>query len=170
MIDSGATVFKIEGRGRSPEYVYTTVTAYREAVEAVANGSFSPEKLATWKTNLATVYNRGFWEGYYMGRKLGEWADTGGSKATEKKVYLGKGVKYFNRIGVGEFLLEAQELKLNDRILVTGPSTGVHYADVKEIRVDNKVVESAKRGLSISIPLDVKIRPSDKLYKIVPIA
>ncbi len=169
MMASGASVFKIEGRGRSPEYVYTTVKAYREAIESIQNENFSPEKVRQWEFDLSKVYNRGFWEGYYMGRKLGAWANTGGSQATEKKVYLGKGVKYFERIGVGEFLLEAQEINVNDRILVTGPTTGVHYAKVKEIRVNNEVVNSAKRGKAISIPIGVKIRPSDKLYKIIAV-
>jgi len=169
MMASGASVFKIEGRGRSPEYVYTTVKAYREAIESVQNNSFSVEKIKQWEIDLSKVYNRGFWEGYYMGRKLGAWANGGGSQATEKKVYLGKGVKYYERIGVGEFLLEAQALNLHDKILITGPTTGVHYAEVKELRVSNQPVSGAKRGMSISIPVGVKIRPSDKLYKIVPV-
>lgn len=168
VVDAGIKVLKIEGRGRSADYVYTTVKCYREALDAIAEGSYSKEKAGEWMERLASVFNRGFWNGYYLGQKLGEWTDTSGSKATQRKVYIGKGVKYFPKIGVAEFKMEAGSFRVGDRILITGPTTGVHETEVKEIRVELEPVEEAQKGVNCSIPVEVKIRPSDKLYKIVP--
>lgn len=166
VLASGIRIIKIEGRGRSADYVHTTVKCYREAAEAVADGSYSRDKINVWMKELATVYNRGFWDGYYLGRKTGEWNDSYGSKATERKVYLGKGIKYFNKIKVGEFKLETHSLKKDDHILITGTTTGVIKTIVNEIRVNDKIVSKVKRGQTFSIPVDHKIRASDKLYKI----
>lgn len=166
VLASGVKIFKIEGRGRSADYVHTTVKCYREAVDAIAEGTYNQKKINNWMEELATVYNRGFWDGYYLGRKMGEWNDSYGSKATERKIYLGKGLKYFNKIKVGEFQLETHSLKKGDKILITGTTTGVIKTTVNEIRVDDKPVDEVKRGVSFSIPVDQKIRASDKLYKI----
>lgn len=167
VVDAGVKVLKIEGRGRAADYVYTTIKAYRQALDAVADGSYTKEKASEWMTNLSTVYNRGFWNGYYLGQKLGEWTDSSGSKATEKKVYLGKGVKYFQNINVAEFKIETGSFKTGDKLLITGPTTGVVELEAEEIRVELEKVESASKGVNCSIPLKTKIRPSDKLYKIV---
>jgi putative protease len=164
MIDSGVTVFKIEGRARSAEYVKTVTECYREAVDAVYDESYTSEKVEAWIERLSTVYNRGFWDGYYLGRKLGEWSKDYGSKATKIKRYIGKGSNYFDKIGVAEFLLESGELKVGDEILITGPTTGVIQTFVEEIRLDLTAVETAKRGDVISVPISEKVRRSDKLY------
>ena len=164
---AGVKVLKIEGRGRSADYVYTTVKCYREAVDSVLEGTYTREKIDEWKERLATVYNRGFWDGYYLGRKMGEWSDAYGSKATTKKILLGKGVNYFKNIKVGEFVLESHSLKKGDKILITGPTTGVIETSVDEIRVEDKPVEEAKKGEHFSIKIDEPIRASDKLYKVV---
>lgn len=169
VIASGVSVLKIEGRGRSADYVYTTTQCYREAIDAFFDGSFSPEKVENWKSRLSTVFNRGFWDGYYLGRKMGEWSDNPGSKATKRKVYLGKGMKFYENAGIGEFLMEAQSVKLGDELIITGPTTGVIETTLTELRVDNKPVEMAKRGASITFPVAEKIRPSDKLYKLVAV-
>lgn len=169
VIASGVSVLKIEGRGRSADYVYTTTQCYREAIDASFDGSFSPEKVENWKSRLSTVFNRGFWDGYYLGRKMGEWSDNPGSKATKRKVYLGKGMKFYENAGIGEFLIEAQSVKLGDELIITGPTTGVIETTLTELRVDNQPVEIAKRGVSITFPVAEKIRPSDKLYKLVAI-
>jgi U32 family peptidase len=166
MLDSGIRVFKIEGRARGPEYVKTVVSCYREAIESYLDGSFCEEKIEGWIKRLATVFNRGFWNGYYLGQRLGEWTDKYGSSATKRKVLIGKGIKYFSKLQVAEFLLESNTLQVGDEILVTGPTTGALEALVEEIRVDLKAVPSAAKGQRISIPLPSKIRPSDKLYKI----
>ncbi len=168
VIDAGVRILKIEGRGRSADYVHETVSCYREAANAVTDGSFSPEKVSQWKTRLATVFNRGFWDGYYMGRKMGEWSNTYGSTATERKIFIGRGVKYFNKAKAGEFHLETGELATGDTIMVTGPSTGVLKMKVSELREADAAVDSVRKGSSFSIPVAEKIRPSDKLYKIVP--
>ena len=168
VIDAGVRILKIEGRGRSADYVHETVSCYREAADAVTDGSFSPEKVSQWKTRLATVFNRGFWDGYYMGRKMGEWSNTYGSTATERKIFIGRGVKYFNKAKAGEFHLETGELATGDTIMVTGPSTGVLKMKVSELREADAAVDSVRKGSSFSIPVAEKIRPSDKLYKIVP--
>lgn len=165
MIDGGVRVFKIEGRARGPEYVKTVVSSYREAIDSVLEGTYSYEKIEHWNKRLASVFNRGFWDGYYLGQKLGEWSANYGSLATRKKVYLGKGTNYFPKIGVAEFVLETKSLKVGDEILITGPTTGVVEMAVPEIRVDLQPVEEAQKGDRFSIPVDEKIRRSDKLYK-----
>ncbi len=165
MIDAGVRVFKIEGRARGPEYVKTVVSSYSEAIRSVLNGSYSQEKIDQWNQRLASVFNRGFWDGYYLGQKLGEWSANYGSLATRKKVYLGKGTNYFPKIGVAEFVLETKSLKVGDEILITGPTTGVVEMTVPEIRVDLQPVEEAQKGDRLSIPIKEKIRRSDKLYK-----
>lgn len=167
MAAAGVRVFKIEGRARSAEYVYTVVKCYQEAVRAVEEGTFSEEKVAEWDRRLATVFNRGFWDGYYLGQRLGEWSAKYGSSATEKKVYVGKGVKYFSRLGVGEFYIEAGEISVGDKLVIIGPTTGVIYVDAAEIHYDNGPVEKATKGMAVSIAVPEKIRPSDKLYKLV---
>jgi putative protease len=165
LIDAGVRVFKIEGRARGPEYVKTVVSCYREAVDSVLEESYSQDKIEMWNARLASVFNRGFWDGYYLGQKLGEWSANYGSLATRKKVYLGKGTNYFPKIGVAEFVLETKSLKVGDEILITGPTTGVVEMKVPEIRVDLTSVEEAKKGERFSIPVKEKIRRSDKLYK-----
>lgn len=168
IIEAGVSVLKIEGRGRAADYVYTTTQCYREAVDAIEAGTYNEEKIADWKERLSTVYNRGFWDGYYLGRKMGEWSNQYGSVATQKKLYLGKGVKYFDKIGVGEFVLESHELSVGDKLIVTGPTTGYVETTVAEIRLETGIsVEKAIKGNTISIPITEKIRPSDKLYKVV---
>jgi len=168
-IDAGVRVLKFEGRARSPEYVKTVLSSYNEAVDAYLDGSYGEEKIAVWKEELATVFNRGFWDGYYMGQKLGEWSSEYGNRATKRKMLIGKGTNYFNKIKVAEFLLESQELSVGDTILITGPTTGVVETTIEEIRVDLKPVEKAVKGDSFSIALDTVIRRSDKLYKIVDV-
>lgn len=167
IVDAGVSVLKIEGRGRSEEYVYTTTKAYREAIDSVLDESFSKEKISRWKKQLETVFNRGFWDGYYLGKKMGEWNDEYGSKATKKKIYVGKGVKFFDNISIGEFKIEAQSLKVGDEILISGPTTGLIQGKVSELRVNDKKLESAKRGDIVSLPVTSKMRSSDKLYKVV---
>lgn len=167
MMAAGVSVFKIEGRARSAEYVYTVVQCYKEAVAAVVDGTFGPERVKVWNERLATVFNRGFWDGYYLGQRLGEWSAQYGSSATEKKVYVGKGVKYFSRLGVGEFCIEAGEISVGDRLLVIGPTTGALYVTATEIHHDAGPVSTARKGMAVSIPVPEKIRPSDKLYKLV---
>jgi len=167
MMDAGVRVFKIEGRARGPEYVKTVASCYNEAIDAYLSGQFTEEKIHEWNTRLATVFNRGFWDGYYLGQRLGEWTHKYGSSATKRKILIGKGVKYFSKLGVAEFLLESNELQVGDEILVTGPTTGALEAVAEEIRVDLMPVEKATKGQHISIPLKEKIRPSDKLYKLV---
>ncbi|WP_255489706.1 peptidase U32 family protein [Dysgonomonas sp. 25] len=167
MLDAGVRVLKIEGRARGPEYVRTVVECYKEAVNSYCEGSFNEEKVARWDERLATVFNRGFWDGYYLGQRLGEWSGNYGSAATKRKVYIGKGIKYFSNLGVGEFLMETQTLKVGDEILITGPTTGAISQIVEEIRVDMKPVEETVKGEKFSIKINEKIRPSDKLFKIV---
>lgn len=166
MMEAGVRVFKIEGRARGPEYVRTVVECYKQAIQSYLDGTFTDEKVAMWDERLRTVFNRGFWNGYYLGQRLGEWSKNYGSEATERKVYVGKGIKYFSNIGVAEFLVEAAELNVGDKILVTGPTTGALFATVDEARVDLKPVDVVKKGERFSMKLD-KIRPSDKLYKLV---
>ena len=167
MIKSGVRVFKIEGRARGPEYVYTVVKCYKEAIQAVIDGTFTEEKKDEWDARLATVFNRGFWDGYYQGQTLGEWNKNYGSVATEKKVYCAKGIKYFSKLGVAEFQVEAAEFRVGDRLLITGPTTGVVYVDCSEIRFDLRPVDKALKGQRVSIPVPEKVRPSDKLFKLV---
>ncbi len=167
MINAGVRVFKIEGRARGPEYVYTVVKCYREAIASVLEGTFTEERKDEWDKRLAAVFNRGFWDGYYLGQTLGEWNSHYGSCATEKKVYVGKGVKYFSRIGVAEFAIEAAEISVGDKLLITGPTTGVVYLDATEIRYDLNPVTTAHQGEHVSIPVPEKIRPNDKLFKLI---
>ena len=168
MMDAGVRVFKIEGRARGPEYVRTVVECYREAIQAYMEGTFTDEKVEDWNRRLATVFNRGFWDGYYLGQRLGEWTHHYGSAATERKIYVGKGVKYFPNIGVAEFLVEAAELNVGDKLLVTGPTTGALFLTADEMRVDLKPVNTVHKGEHFSIKCD-RIRPSDKLYKLVSV-
>lgn len=165
LLAAGVRVLKIEGRARPAEYVKTTVSCYREAVESVLEGSYSREKIQDWTARLSTVFNRGFWDGYYLGQKLGEWSEAYGSKATRRKVLIGKGTNYFDRLGVAEFLLESQELTVGDELLITGPTTGVVELRIEEMRVDDQKVEKVTKGSLFSIRTDQKIRRSDKLYK-----
>lgn len=166
MLDSGITVLKIEGRARPAEYVKTVTQAYREAVDAVYDGTFTQEKIDAWVEQLKTVFNRGFWDGYYLGRKLGEWTKEYGSRATKQKVYIGRGSNYFSKINVAEFKLESGELHVGDEILITGPTTGVIQTVVEEIRLDLDPVDKAVKGDIISIPIAEKVRRADKLYRI----
>ncbi len=165
MMQAGVRVFKIEGRARSAEYVRTVAECYREAIESVLDHTFGDEKIADWDSRLSKVFNRGFWNGYYMGQRLGEWSHTYGSEATRVKVYVAKGVKYYSRLGVAEFVMESGELHVGDEIVITGPTTGAIMTTAEEIRVDLKPVAKTVKGEHFSIKLDQKIRPSDKLYK-----
>ncbi|MBS0000720.1 MAG: U32 family peptidase, partial [Cyclobacteriaceae bacterium] len=169
LLDAGIKVLKIEGRGRPPEYVKTTAACYRQAIDAWKDGSFTREKTRAWEEKLRTVFNRGFWEGYYMGRNAGEWSENYGSSATHRKVYVGKGMNYFSKIGVAEFILETNTLKRGDKILITGPTTGVIESQVREIRIDLKPVNEAVMGDRFSMPVPGTVRRSDKLYKIVEV-
>ena len=168
MIRAGVRVFKIEGRARGPEYVLTVVQCYREAIQSVLDGTFTEDKKDAWDERLARVFNRGFWDGYYQGQLLGEWNSNYGSNATERKQYIGKGVKYFSRLGVAEFTVEADTFQVGDRMLITGPTTGALYVTADEIHDDNGPVEVARQGTKVSIAVPEKIRPSDKLFKLVP--
>ncbi len=167
MLAAGVRVFKIEGRARGPEYVKTVVSCYREAIESVIDGSFSNEKVAAWDVRLSKVFNRGFWNGYYLGQRLGEWSSNYGSEATHKKVYIGKCTNYFSKIGVAEFLLEAQHLNVGDEILITGETTGAYEDVVTEMRVELKPVERVDKGTYFSFKTNDLIRRNDKLYKVV---
>ena len=166
MMDAGVRVFKIEGRARGAEYVYTTVRCYKEAIQAVLDGTFTEEKKDEWDERLATVFNRGFWDGYYQGQTLGEWNDKYGSQATEKKVLVGKVVKYFSKLGVAEIAVEANTFKKGDKLLITGNTTGAMYLHADEIRYELKVVEEAQQGWHVSVPVPDKVRPNDKFFKL----
>lgn len=165
MIDAGVRVFKIEGRARGPEYVSIAVRCYSEAIEAICDGTYSQEKIDGWDTELKKIFNRGFWNGYYLGQRLGEWSSKYGSSATRTKEYRAKGVRYFSNIGVGEFYMESGELHVGDEVVITGPTTGTQILTLEEIRVGLKPVEKAVKGDSFSIAVPSKIRPSDKLYQ-----
>lgn len=167
LLDAGVRVFKIEGRARGPEYVKTVVTCYNEAINSALNNEFTEEKIADWNTRLSKVFNRGFWNGYYLGQRLGEWSKNYGSEATHKKIYIGKVTNYFNKIGVAEFLLEAQYLEVGDEILITGETTGAYEDIVEEIRVELKPVEKVEKGTYFSLKTKDLVRRNDKLYKIV---
>jgi putative protease len=167
MIDAGVRVFKIEGRARGPEYVRIVTQCYKEAIEACCSGVYDEEKIAVWDEKLKTVFNRGFWDGYYLGRRLGEWSHKYGSNATKKKEYVAKGINYFNNLQVAEFEMESGCLKVGDEILITGPTTGALFQTVNEIRVDLISVNETIKGERFSIKTDEKIRPSDKMYKLV---
>jgi putative protease len=167
ILDAGVSVLKIEGRGRSVDYVHTVTKCYNEAIDAYLNGTYSKEKTDEWKTQLATVFNRGFWDGYYLGRKMGEWCDENGSKSSKKKIYLAKGLKYFEQAKVGEFQCESHSLSVGDEIMITGPTTGYIEMKINELRVDGKPTDKVVKGNIFTIMSDEKIRPSDKLYKLV---
>ena len=166
MLDAGVTVFKIEGRARGPEYVRIVTECYKEAIEAYQNNSFSEEKIKDWDERLKRVFNRGFWNGYYLGQRLGEWSNKYGNEATEKKQYIGKVIKYFSNLGVGEFLMETQSLSENEKVLITGPTTGALFLNAEDIRVDLKTVETTHKGDRFSMKVPEKVRPSDKLFKL----
>ena len=169
MIDAGVRVFKIEGRARGPEYVRTAVSCYNEAITACLDGTYCDERVAEWDERLGRIFNRGFWNGYYLGQRLGEWTSKYGSSATRVKVYAAKGQRYFSNIGVAEFLMEAGELHVGDEIIITGPTTGAIPMTIDEIRVDLKPVEKTVKGERFSIKVAEKIRPSDKLYLWQPV-
>src|SRR5574343_477851 len=167
VIDSGIKVLKIEGRGRAPEYVATVIKTYREAIDAYYEKTFSQDKIAQWMDTLNTVYNRGFWSGYYLGQKLGEWSKDPGSNATQKKVYIGKGMHYFPKSSVAEFKIEAYDVKIGDKILITGPSTGVQELVLEEMMVNDSKLEKATKGDSLTLKVPFRVRLSDKMYKLV---
>lgn len=164
MVDAGVTVFKIEGRARGPEYVAIAVEAYDKALKAICDGTYDEALIAELDRRLEMIFNRGFWDGYYLGQRLGEWSSKYGSSATRTKQYVAKGVKYFSKLGVAEFLMEAGELKVGDEAVITGPTTGAVIVRIEEIRVDLQPVDKAVKGQSISIPVPCKVRPSDRLY------
>ena len=164
IIDAGVTDFKIEGRARSSEYVKTVTQAYRQAADAVEDGSYTPELAASLKARLETVFNRGFWDGYYLGAKMGQWSEVYGNRATRVKRYVGKVTNYFEKIGVAEILMETGSLSVGDTIVISGPTTGVYEAEVPEIRVDLKPVPTTVKGELCSIPVPVKLRRSDKVF------
>lgn len=168
LANTGISVLKIEGRGRAPEYVATTIKCYREAIDSINEGTYSKEKIKGWMSRLETVYNRGFWGGYFLGQELGEWTDSSGSKATVKKVFLGKGIHYYPKAKIGQFKIEAQQLKVGDNILITGPTTGVIETTLESMRVDDREADIANRGSEVTFHLDQVIRASDKLYKVLP--
>lgn len=170
MMEAGVRVFKIEGRARGPEYVKTVVECYREAIAAVLDGTFTEQRKDEWDERLATVFNRGFWDGYYQGQTMGEWNRHYGSCATERKVYVGKGVKYFSKLGVAEFTVEASEFAPGDKLLITGPTTGALYVTPDVIHGDHGPVDIARKGTRISIAVPEKVRPSDKLFRIEPVS
>lgn len=165
MVEAGVRVFKIEGRARGPEYVHETVQCYSEALEAVCNGTFSEEKVAEWDSRLEKIFNRGFWNGYYLGQRLGEWSSKYGSSATRTKVYAAKAIRYFPKIGIGEFQMEAGSLKVGDEVVITGPTTGALILNIEELRVDLKPVGEVKKGDRFSMPVPSKVRASDRLYR-----
>ena len=167
VIDTGAKVLKIEGRGRAPEYVATVIRTYREAIDAYYEGTYTKEKVEKWMEALATVYNRGFWGGYYLGQKLGEWSGVPGSQATQKKVYIGKAMHFFPKTNISEFKIEAFDIKRGDKLLITGPTTGVQELILEDMYVNDQLSESAKKGDSCTFRTEFRTRPSDKLYKIV---
>ena len=167
MLEAGVRVFKIEGRARGAEYVKTVVSCYQEAIESTMNGTFSDQKVQEWDTRLSKVFNRGFWNGYYLGQRLGEWSKNYGSEATHKKIYVGKVTNYFHKLGVAEFLLEAQSLEVGDEILITGETTGAYEDTVKEVRVKLEPVQKVEKGTYFSMKTNELVRRNDKLFKIV---
>ena len=167
MMKAGVRVFKIEGRARGPEYVYEVVTCYKEAIQSVLDGTYTEEKKDKWDERLSTVFNRGFWDGYYQGQRLGEWTKNYGNKATEKKVLVGKVMKYFSKLGVAEIAVEASEIEKDQNMRITGPTTGIMKFDASEIRYDLKPVEKAEKGWRVSVPVPDKVRPNDKVYKLI---
>ena len=168
LLDAGVSILKIEGRARSAEYVKTVTSCYNEAIFAYVDGTFDAHKIEEWDARLATVFNRGFWDGYYLGQRLGEWSHMYGSEATLRKVYVGKGSNYFSRIGVAELTIESGELEVGDQILIIGPTTGVIETTVKELRVNEVNCNLARKGERCSLPVTEEVRRSDKVYKLVP--
>ncbi|MCK4408386.1 MAG: U32 family peptidase, partial [Bacteroidales bacterium] len=169
ILKAGVRILKIEGRSRSPEYVKTVTACYKEAVQAYFNGDYNKENIEKWDKRLKTVYNRGFWDGYYLGQKLGEWTEKYGSQATKRKIYIGKITNYFTKIKVAEVKIETHSLSVGDEIKILGPTTGVHEDTVKEIRVDLKKVEKTVKSEICSIPVKSLVRRSDKLYKVIEV-
>lgn len=167
MMDAGVRVFKIEGRARGAEYVRVVTTCYREAIESYCDDTFTQEKIDGWNEKLSTVFNRGFWDGYYLGQRLGEWTHRYGSGATKRKVYVGKAIKHFGNLGVTEFLVETQSIRQGDELLITGPTTGALFVTADDIRVNLESVAEAIKGDHFSIQINEKIRPNDQLYKMV---
>ncbi len=168
VLDAGVSILKIEGRARPAEYVKTVTSCYNEAIHAYLDGTFTREKIEAWDARLSTVFNRGFWDGYYLGQRLGEWSEVYGSRATHRKAYVGKGTNYFDKIGVAEVAIENESLDIGDSILITGPTTGVIELTIKELRVNELSVETASKGERCSFPVDQVVRRSDKIYKLVP--
>ena len=170
IVEAGVSVLKIEGRGRAPEYVATVTKCYREAIDSIADGTYTKEKVAEWMKQLETVYNRGFWGGYYLGQELGEWSAENGSAATQKKVYIGKGRHFYPKSNIAEFLIEAYDLTVGDKVLIQGPTTGSQEMILESMRVDEKPdAEKATKSDVVTFKTDFKVRPSDKLYKIVAV-
>jgi putative protease len=169
ILDSGVRVLKLEGRARSPEYVKTVTQCYREAANACQDGTYTIEKVKRWEERLSNVYNRGFWDGYYLGRKLGEWSNSYGSSAKKRKIFLAKGSNYFSQVNVGEFIMQSGDLRVGDEIVVIGPTTGVIESTINELRVDDKPVDTVKKGEIFSTPIEGPVRKSDKLYKLVEV-
>jgi len=167
--DAGIKVLKIEGRGRAPEYVAKVIKCYRDAIDSIADGTYDKDKVISWMLELEKVYNRGFWNGYYLGQKLGEWSKGSGSHATQKKVYLGKGVHFFPKAKIGEFLIEAYDIAIGDKILITGPTTGAQEFEVKEMMVNDEKLEKGSKGDSVTIPLEFRIRPWTNYIKLLKI-
>jgi U32 family peptidase len=167
ILDAGVSVLKLEGRGRAVDYVYTVTQCYNEAIDAYINDTYTPAKIEEWKERLSTVFNRGFWDGYYLGRKMGEWSNENGSKSSKRKVYLAKGIKYFEHVNVAEFKCETHSLSIGDEIIITGPTTGYIQLQINELRVDGIPAQKAVKGDVFTISVNEKIRPSDKLYKLV---
>jgi len=167
VIDSGIKVLKLEGRGRAPEYVAMVTKTYRDAIDSYYDDTFTKEKIDRWMEDLSTVYNRGFWSGYYLGQKLGEWSTNPGSNATQKKVYVGKGVHFFTKSNIAEFKIEAYDIKIGDKIMINGPTTGVQELVIEDMMVNDLKLEKASKGDSCTLKLPFRVRNSDKLYKIV---
>ncbi len=167
VVDAGIKVLKIEGRGRAPEYVASVIKCYRDAIDSLEHHTYSKERVVSWMKELEKVYNRGFWNGYYLGQKLGEWSEGSGSHATQKKVYIGKGVHFYTKAKIGEFKIDAYDIAIGDTILITGPTTGAKEMEIKDMLVNDEKLNKAIKGDSVTLPVDFKIRPSDKLYKIV---
>lgn len=170
VIATGIGVLKIEGRGRAPEYVKTVIECYREAIDAYYDGTYNQEKIDDWMARLAKVYNRGFWSGYYLGQEMGEWTKKHGSSAQQKKVFLGKGIHYYPKAKVAHFQIDSYSLKVGDKVVIIGPTTGVVETEITELMVNSQAVEEATRGMDCTFPLDQLIRKSDKLYKLVDVA
>lgn len=170
IVDAGVKVLKIEGRGRAPEYVATVSKCYREAIDSIADGTFSAEKVEGWMKQLETVYNRGFWSGYYLGQELGEWSPNSGSSATQKKIYIGKGRHFYPKSNIAEFLIEAYDLNIGDRVLIQGPTTGSQEIVIEHMMVDGKEgATKASKSDVVTFKTEFRVRPSDKLYKIVKV-